>query len=458
MRRTFLLFIFFFAYNINAQTKAEKIDSLLTMLHNQEQFSGNILIVQNGKEILKKSYGFTNRETGEKLNENTIFELASVSKQFTATGIILLNRQGEISYSDKITKYFPELSFCENVTIKNLLNHSSGIPDYIGLMMEKGDNNKIMVNEDVIEVLSKTVDSLKFKPNDKYEYSNTNYLLLASIIEKVSKMKYSEFMKRQVFEPLGLKNTFIQNMRLNPKVIANYALGYVMGDKQQIVLPDSLISLSFVKTLDGIVGDGMVKSTITDLRRWDKSLREYRLINKEEFDFIKTLDTLNNGKNNHYSFGWRFNETSMSHSGSWPGYVSYISRDLNSDNLIVILQNFDDVVLPIRPIREILDNKPVSVSYKREIQLEASILKRYVGKYYNSENENSVTTLTLGKNALIFNSTNNPWNMPFYPDSRNTFFSKSPRHDIGFKFIEEDGVVKLIFVQNGKEIGTSIKK
>ena len=307
MKKLFLLFVVFFSYNINAQTKSEKIDSILTLLNRQEQFNGNVLIVKNGKNILKKSYGLANRETGEKLNDKSIFELASLSKQFTATGIILLNRKGEISYSDKVTKYFPELIFCKNVTIKNLLNHSSGIPEYFGLMMQKGDKSKIAINKDVIQVLSKNVDTLNFKPNDKFQYSNTNYLLLASIIEKVAKMTYSDFMKKEIFEPLGLKNTFIYNRRYKPENIPNYAFGYVLGNKQKITLPDSLDYLNYVTMLDGIVGDGMVNSTVDDLRKWDKSIREHKLIKQKEFDYIKKLDTLNNGETNNYSFGWNFN-------------------------------------------------------------------------------------------------------------------------------------------------------
>ena len=438
--------------------KAYKIDSLLTLLNVQQQFNGNIFIKEKDNVILKKSYGLANRATGEKLNENSIFELASLSKQFTATGIILLARQKKISYNDKLTDYFPELNFCKDVTIKNLLNHSSGIPEYFGIMMKNSDKSKIATNKDVIQILSKNVDSLNFTPNDKYQYSNTNYLLLASIIERVTKMSYADFMKKSIFEPLNLKNTFIYNRRYKPRNIENYAYGYVLGDKQNITLPDSLSYLNYVTLLDGIVGDGMVNSTIKDLKKWDESITNYKLINPEEFEYIKKMDTLNNGEINTYSFGWNFNDSVMNHSGSWPGYVTYISRDIISNNVIIILQNYDEIVLPVKPIKEILESKPISVSYKKEIKLDSSILKEYVGEYYDNEDSTSVTRFTLGNNALIFNSTDNPWNMPFYPDSKNTFFSKAPRMNIGFEFVKENGIMKLIFLQNDKQIGTSIKK
>lgn len=462
MKKVLFLFLIFFAYNTYAQEKSIQIDSLLTLLHEQSQFNGNALIIHNGKEILKKSYGLANRATQEKLNENSIFELASVSKQFTAAGIILLHRQGKLSYTDKLTEYFPELTFGKEVSIKNLLNHSSGIPEYFGLMMKSGDQSKIVTNKDVIQVLSNKVDSLKFYPNDQFQYSNTNYVLLASIIEKIENKPYHDFMKAAIFEPLDMANTFIYNRRYQPRSIPNYAYGYVSGERQEISQPDSLEYLNYVTYLDGIVGDGMVNSTINDLRKWDQSLRTNTLIKQNELAYIQKLDTFNNGAVNTYSFGWNFKQKkediSMSHSGSWPGYITYISRDLHADNLIVILQNFDEIVLPVKAIREVLNDEPISTTYKKEIQLSDPALKQYTGTYLDSEDQNDVTTLSLGQNALIFNSTNNPWDMPFYPNSKNTFFSKAPRMNIGFEFIEENGKMKLVFLQNGKKIGMSVRK
>ncbi|PQJ78680.1 serine hydrolase domain-containing protein [Polaribacter porphyrae] len=443
--------------------KKVKIDSLLTLLNQQNQFNGNVLIVQKGKEILKKSYGDADIEHKQKLNENSVFELASVSKQFTATGIVLLKLDNKLKYSDKVTKYFPELTFCKNVTIQNLLNHSSGIPDYIGMMIRNWDKSKIAVNNDVVKLLSEKVDTLNFAPKAKFQYSNSNYLLLASIIEKVSGKTYADYLSQHIFQPLKMNNSSVLNRRYKPTALKNYAYGYILDDNQNKVLPDSTSYSKYVVYLDGIVGDGMVNSTTNDLRKWDKSLRDYVLIPKDEFEKIISLDTLSNGKVNTYSFGWRIKKSedglSMSHSGGWPGYITYISRDIDSENLIVILQNFGNVVVPVKTIKEILNNQPISKTYKKEIILPEKILKKYLGEYVDKEDSNSITTLTLGKNSLIYNSTNNQWNMPFFPESNNLFFSKSQRLNIGFKFTEtETGKIKLIFMQNNKKIGESIKK
>lgn len=461
MKKLFCLLLVLVIHSSYCQEKAAQIDQLLTMLNDQSQFNGNVLIIHKGKELLKKSYGLANRAMEHELNENSVFELASLSKQFTAVGIVLLNRQGKLAYTDKLTKYFPELKFAENVRIKNLLNHSSGLPEYFGLMMEASRANAFATNEDVVKMLADQGDSLAFEPNKRFDYCNTNYVLLASIIEKIENTSYHDFMQAHVFTPLNMTHTRILNSRYQPQNLPNYAIGYVQGELQQITEPDSLPYYDYVRYLDGIVGDGMVKSTVNDLRKWDQSFRDLSLLRQDEYRFLQKLDTLNDGSLNTYSFGWNFRKTEddilMQHTGSWPGYVTYIGRDVEKDNLMVILQNYDEVVLPIKTIKEILDEKPISTTYKKEIQLPESKLQQYVGTYAEKVGSEDITRLTLGKNALIFNSTANPWDMPFYPDSENTFFSKAPRMNLGFRFVKTNDALKLIFLQNGKSIGEATK-
>ncbi len=461
MKKLFCLLLVFSLHLSDGQEKAAQIDQLLTMLHDQSQFNGNVLIVHKGQTLLNKSYGLANRTLRNELNKNTVFELASLSKQFTATGIVLLHRQGMLAYTDKLTKYFPELKFADKVLIKNLLNLSSGLPEYFGPMMEASRANAFATNPDVVKMLAMQVDSLAFEPNERFAYCNTNYVLLASIIEKVANTSYHDFMQMHVFGPLGMSQTSIVNSRYQPQDLPNYAVGYVQGERQQITEPDSLPYYDYVRYLDGIVGDGMVKSTVIDLRKWHQAIRDHALLNKDEFQFMSQLDTLNDGSLNTYSFGWNFRKTDanqiMLHTGGWPGYVNYIGRSVNEDNLVVILQNFDEVVLPIKAINEILDGKPVSIHYKKEIQLTDSELAQFVGTYMEGDDRENITRLTLGKNALIFNSTANTWDMPIYPDSEITFFSKAPRMNLGFKFEQTDDGLKLLFLQSGKRIGEAKK-
>jgi len=204
-----------------------------------------------------------------------------------------------------------------------------------------------------------------------------------------------------------------------------------------------LATCNDVVYLDGIVGVGMVNSTINDLKKWDTSPRNNRLFSEKDFKEILKQDTLESGELNAYSFGGQLkksdNDINMSHSGSWPEYVTYINRAMQAKNLIIILQNYDDGLLPIKAVKEVLNGKKISTYYNQEVVFNKEILDRLVREYVDEDDDNSITTLTLGNNALIFSSTNNPWDMPFYPDSATTFFTKN-RMNIGFKFMESDRV------------------
>ena len=168
------------------QDRIKKIDSLLNSVFANKKINGNFLIAEKGQIIYNKSFGYANEETNEKLNENSVFELASCSKQFTAMAVMILEEKGKLNLNDDITKYLPTLLVYTGVTIRNLLNHTGGLPDYMEIMDSLFDKSKIATNQDIISIFSKHKPKILFEPNTKYEYSNTGYALLASIIEKAS--------------------------------------------------------------------------------------------------------------------------------------------------------------------------------------------------------------------------------------------------------------------------------
>ena len=160
-------------FEVVENDKTQRLDSVYSAHFERNEFNGNILVAEKGKIIFQKSYGIANEETNEKLNIDTSFELASVSKQFTAMGIVQLQKEGKLSYNDLISKYIPELKYYENVTIENLLIHTGSLPDYMRIMNENWDKSKIATNEDVIEIFAKLKPEKEFEPNQKYSYSNT---------------------------------------------------------------------------------------------------------------------------------------------------------------------------------------------------------------------------------------------------------------------------------------------
>lgn len=446
------------------QTKPEKIDQLLSMLNNQEQFNGSVLIAENGKVIFSKSYGLANQETKQKLNADSIFELASVSKQFTAMGILMLKEKGKLSLEDKITKFFPELDEYKDITVRNLLNHTSGLPDYIQpTYFDLLDKNKINTNKDIIEILAKNKPKLEFTPNEKFTYSNTGYLLLASIIEKVSGKTFAQFLKDSIFKPLKMDRTFVYQRRLHPQKIDNYAIGYVFDSKNnKAVIPDDFQPTKFVYYLDGMIGDGNISSTVNDLFKWDRALATKKLVSAKTYDEMFSGVNLLDGKKTNYGFGWFTEEHKdfgniVIHTGSFPGYKTVIDRHLSQDKTIIILQNNEDVVLPTRNLREILYNQTITPIYRKQIALTSDQLDKFVGDYEEVAEEKSIISITKGEKYLIYNSTQNKWNLKFYSFSEKDFFAKSFRGaEIEFATDENgESIIKLI--QAGKVIATGKK-
>jgi CubicO group peptidase (beta-lactamase class C family) len=229
---TFLIIVtaLFIGKIANGQSKTQKIDSLLTAFYKDDLFNGNVLIAEKGKVIYKKSFGFANNDTKEVLDENSPFELASVSKQFTAMAIMMLRVKGKLSLEDDITKHIPELSFWKGITIGNLVYHTSGLPDYMELLDSFYKETKIPTNKDLVLLLAEHKPKVLFEPNTKYEYCNTGYFVLAYIIEKVSGTTYANFLKTNIFRPLKINNFFVYSRRLKPQKIKKYAFGFTYSN------------------------------------------------------------------------------------------------------------------------------------------------------------------------------------------------------------------------------------
>ncbi|GGH02597.1 serine hydrolase domain-containing protein [Pedobacter zeae] len=366
MRRTFLLIsvgLLLFNSTFGQSVQYKQLDSLFNSLFKQKIFNGNVLIADKGKILFEKGYGFANEKTEQKINNQTIFELASVSKQFTAMGIVLLEKHGKLNYDDKISKYIPELDFYGNISIRNLLNHTAGLPDYMEIFEEKWDKTKFATNQDIVNVLAKYRPKVIFQPGERFQYSDTGYTLLALIIEKVSHKTFGRFLSENIFQPLKMKNTFIYRSRFEPKEIKNYALGYVKDSLGNKVLPDSFGKEFYTYYLDGIVGDGTVNSTTEDLLKWDRALYDDKLIDSKDKELIFNSAKTNDGKETNYGFGWFVGNSKkyrriVYHTGGWPGYSTYIERHLDNDKTVIILQNQSEAKINsfLQKVRTILYN------------------------------------------------------------------------------------------------------
>jgi CubicO group peptidase (beta-lactamase class C family) len=303
------------------------LDSIINDCHQNGEFNGTVLVTRNNKVVYRKALGYANFETKKKLIPESVFYLASVSKQFTAMAIMILNERKKLAYDDKLSKYFPEFpSYANEITIRHLLTHTSGIPDHFRLNSYKPD----LKNEDVLEILIKQ-KFLDFKPGDRFEYSNSGYILLAMITEKVSGNPFHEFMKVNVFDPLGMNNTLVYDE--SKPFIDNRAIGYSM---------DGTINDYNILT----TGAGGMFSTVDDLYLWDQALYTGTLVSWGTKYEAYTPFTLNDGAVSNYGFGWFIYEDerrkTVSHSGSFSGFRNYISRDIVNKNAFVLLTNNGD--------------------------------------------------------------------------------------------------------------------
>jgi len=338
---------------VEIKTLSQKIDSIFATV---PDFSGVVLVAEKGKPIYHKAFGFANAETKQKLDTTSIFELASVSKQFTAMLIAMLQEEGRLGYDDLVEKYLPELPY-KGITIRHLLNHTSGLPDYQKLMDERWDKSKVATNADILMYLKKFHPLSLFRPGEKYEYSNTGYVLLGSIVEKISGRDFVAFCRERIFNPLEMSSTNIR-IKKEKDSIPNFALGYMyVKEKKRYVRADSFPSSNYTIWLGGRKGPGRISSTTSDLLKWDRALYTEKLVTKQTLNEMFAPAKLNDGSLSDYGFGWMLRSDSVLgkivyHTGDNPGYKTEIVRYIGHDKTIIVLCNnahekFDELVKAI---------------------------------------------------------------------------------------------------------------
>lgn len=393
----FVILIFGLSATDNKIPVETQINEYLKGQERYFRFNGNVLIAEKGKLIFKGSYGYADFNTRRMLNDSSVFELASVSKQFTAAGILMLRDQGKLRLTDSLRQYFPELPY-HHITLYHMLTHTSGLPDYEEHMSKKWDKTRIAFNSDMIAFLAKEQPPVHFKPGSKWEYSNTAFALLASIIEKVSGQSFSGYLDQYVFKPLGMNNSRIYNTRRSKKdTIANYAYGFIYNDlMKKYMMPDSIPLMDFVRYLDGLQGDGVVNSTTGDLVKWDRALKNHTLLNietqREMLTGHELADTVNKA---YYGYGVLVKGSMIEHSGGWPGYITNLARDVERDQTFIVLSNnASDATAISRALQQIMLGKSVEMPYEHKaVKIDTGIVERYAGKYQDFELQASGNSL-----------------------------------------------------------------
>lgn len=318
--------------SLNIIIKQKLFREYFDSIHKYMLFNGNVLIAQKGQVIFEGCYGYKNFRSKDTLTPQTTFQLASVTKQFTAIGIMMLEEQGKLSFNDPVEKFYPDFPY-PGITIHLLLCHRSGLPNYIYFtdhLIE--DKVTYLTNQGVIKLLCRYKPPKYYAPDLTFDYSNTGYVVLAGIIEKVSGMEYSDFMKKNIFEPLGMKNTCVFDRNKNT-VIPEKATGYLYKVKEA---DDNY--------LNGIVGDKGIYTTAYDMFLWDWALYSDKLLKRE--NIIKAFEAHGRRKDAYENYGYGFRmytyNDSMKviyHGGWWQGFQNKCFRIEKDSSAIIILKN-----------------------------------------------------------------------------------------------------------------------
>ena len=325
-----------FIYNeidANSNPTTSRIDSFFSKRFKLGAFSGAVLFSAHDTIFYKKAFGFANRKNKDSLTINSRFQLASVSKTFTAFGIMLLEKEGKLSFKDSVRKFFPDFPY-ENISIHQLLVHRSGLPNYMYAADKywKDKENITLDNCDVLDILIGDEPTRYNHPGKRYNYNNTNYAILASIIEKVSGVSYQKFMKQKLFDPIGMINTTIydkNNAEKNKEKVVGYTNWRRRADNTY---------------LNGVVGDKGIYSTVEDMNKFSRAIFENFFFTDNEMEVAYQLGNSELYDNDNYGYGWRINMLPDSskivyHSGWWKGFRSYFIRSLTDEKTIIVLSN-----------------------------------------------------------------------------------------------------------------------
>jgi CubicO group peptidase (beta-lactamase class C family) len=313
-------------------SSSSDIDDYIQGRMQKRHISGvSVAIVQDGKVVLAKGYGVANVELSVPATERTVYQLASVTKTFTATAIMMLVAEGKLGLDDKITERLSDLPAAwEKVTIRHLLNHTSGIKSYTSVRDFFKTSRKDYARREILDLVAK--EPLEFAPGEKWSYCNTGYFLLGLVIEKVTGKEYGAFLDERIFKPLGMSQTRVNDLRA---VIPDRAQGYEWNGKE-------LRNGEYVSPTQPYAA-GMLVSSVSDLIKWDAALGEGKLLKPSTLEPMWTPARLNKGEETGYGFGWQVGKVNghrlVSHGGGIPGFATELSRFVDDRLTVIVLTN-----------------------------------------------------------------------------------------------------------------------
>lgn len=421
---------------------AKSLDSLITSRFTNVSPGCVVLVMKKNDILYKKAFGTANIELNVPMKPEMVFRIGSITKQYTAVAILQLIEQGKVSLQDSIQKFIKEFPH-KPITIENLLTHTSGIPDYEALNFPIPNAIRIdFPPKQIIDSLGKL--PLDFPASSKYHYSNSNYFLLAYIIEKVSGQPYKDYLSEHIFKPAGLSDTYYD---VPEKIIPNRVSGYSKTNSQYYNA--GYISMSQV------FGAGALVSNVDDMYKWHQALYNHKLIKQEILEKAFTPYKLADGSVSEYGYGWfikqRNEEKSIEHSGGIDGFqsdeiyfpqqgifIATLYNSLNEGGSDMGFMALDNDIATVSLGREL----------NREISVDTSLLKQYVGIYESDPQHPAEITLENGQLQMEAKEGGLP-KSPLFAKSANIFFLKAIDAEIEF-VKNRNKVTELIVHFNGQ--------
>ena len=309
----------------------KKLDKSIDSLYAIHEFNGNILLVKNGVRLYEKSIGFTDSTTNYALTISSAFNLASISKTFTSSLVLMYVQEGKLKIDDQVHTYLPNFPY-KNITIRHLLNHTHGMIEYFDWINDTLKIKDTIGNDQLLTLLSKYKPALNSVPGEKFNYCNTGYAVLSEVLETISGMPYATLLKSKITKPLKLENTYVQTVKM-PNSPKNRVYGMKFKDGRWNAFD--------LTTLDEVVGDGNIYSTVDDLQKWDQALRDGKVLKPAILQEAYTPAVVKEQPKMVYGLGWIINEPGkkVSHSGSWNGFKNNMVRDLQNGYTLISLSN-----------------------------------------------------------------------------------------------------------------------
>jgi CubicO group peptidase (beta-lactamase class C family) len=441
-----ILLISFAQITLFSQYPVNEIDKLLSKTYNADEPGATVLVAKNGEVIFKKAYGIANMELDVSMRPEMIFEIGSITKQFTAIAILMLEEQGKLSIKDDLKNHIEDYpTHGHNITIHHLLTHTSGIKSYTS-MNDFGEYYRLDYKPvEFLDVFKN--EPMDFAPGERYLYNNSAYFLLGVIIEKAAGMSYADFISENIFKPLKMNNSYYGSMR---KIIKNRAYGYQMEN-------DEFVNAEFL-SLTLPYAAGSLMSNVEDLLKWNEAVHSYKLVSKETLEKAFTNYKLNNGEEINYGYGWGLNTvgkySTYEHSGGIFGYLTNVLYIPEEKIFVAVLSNKQpgspaDVSVRIAGLVagvEIPDMDDV-------INMKSKDLEEYIGVY---EFEDSSTRIITLEDDQLYSMRTGGSKYKIYPYKKDKFLFEENLTLLNFKR-SVNGEIESVISTNRRQSSTAVK-